>query len=266
MSDQGKSYDHCYRGRVVWITGASSGIGEGLARELGRAGARLILSARNVERLEQIAAELPDCKVLPLDLAQPESLAAKAQEALALYGGLDMIVHNGGIGQRSYAADTPLEQTRLIMEVDFFSTVILTKELLPALRAAHGKILVISSLMGKFGGPGRSAYAAAKHALHGYYEALRAEELNIQITLVTPGYIRTNISLHALRADGSEHGKLDPGQEKGMPTDVCAVKILRGAAKGKNEILVGGWECAGAHLKRWAPGFLTRILRGRSIE
>lgn len=255
-----------YHGKTVWVTGASSGIGEALAREAGAAGARVILSARRADRLLEIAAGIPQARVLPLDLSAPDTLPAKAREALAFFGGLDILIHNGGVSQRGYAAETPIEQTRLIMETNFFSTVILTRELLPALRAAHGRLIVISSIMGKHGGPGRSSYAASKHALHGYYESLRAEELDIGVTLVNPGYIRTEVSQHALTANGGEHGKLDPGQAKGMTPEVCAHKILTGAAKGKDELLIGGWECGGVLLKRWAPAILTRILRGRSID
>lgn len=266
MGKAAGTFGEAFRDKTVWITGASSGIGEALARELGAGGARVILSARRADRLLEIAATIPQARVLPLDLAQPDTLEQKAQEALTFFGGLDMIVHNGGLSQRSRAAETPLAHTRHIMEVNFFSTVILTQAVLPALRASRGTILVISSIIGKFGAPGRSTYAASKHALHGYYEAVRAEETDLQVTLVNPGFIRTEVSAHALHADGTEHGKIDPGQEKGMSADECARRILRGVSKGKDEMLVGGLECGGVLLKRWAPWLLTRILRGRNVD
>ncbi len=251
------------------MTGASSGIGEALACELGHRGARVIISARREERLAQVAERIDRVHILPLDLAETGTLEDKVKEACSVWGGIDIMVHNAGMGQRSKAVDTPHEMLRRIMEVNFFSTVVLSKALLPQmLERKFGQFIVISSLMGKFGGPGRCAYAASKHALHGYFESLRYEEWNngIRATLVTPGYIKTEISQHALRSDGSEHGRLDPGQAKGMLPEVCAKIILDGVEKGKEEILVGGWEKWGALLKRWAPPILSRILRGRDID
>jgi short-subunit dehydrogenase len=258
-----------FTGKRVWITGASSGIGEGLAREFAAQGARVILSARSADRLEEIASELKEARVLPLDLSDLSSLSEKAQTALSYWGGLDIMVHNGGIGQRSTALNTPFENTRRIMDVNFLSTTILTREILPAMREnSIGQFLIISSLMGKFGAPGRSSYAASKHALQGYYEALRAEEWNygIRVTIAVPGYVQTSISRHALEPDGSEHGKLDPGQEKGMPTDACARVLLKALEKQTDEVLVGGPEKYSVLLKRWAPAILTRILRGKNID
>lgn len=258
-----------FSGKRVWITGASSGIGEALAVAFSAAGARVILSARSADKLAALAATMPQAHVLPLDLGDIPALPQKAREALAVWGGLDIMVHNGGMGQRSTAFDTPLANTERIMNVNFLSTVVLTREVLPAMRAnKSGQFLIISSLMGKFGAPGRSIYAASKHALQGYYESLRAEEWynGIRVTIAIPGYIRTNISRHALLPDGGEHGRLDPGQEKGMPAPECARILLRALERQKEEVLLGGWERFGVLLKRWAPWVLSRILRGRNVD
>lgn len=258
-----------YTNKRVWVTGATSGIGKALALELDELGARVIISARREELLGELAGGMKQAKVLPLDLNEPQTLEKKAEQAQSFWGGIDIMVHNAGMGQRALAAEMPMSMIRQIMEVNFFSTVVLTKALLPKmLEEKAGQFIVISSLMGKFGGPGRCAYAASKHALHGFFESLRYEEWNngIRATLVTPGYIKTSISQYALRSDGSEHGKIDPGQAKGMPADICAKKILSGVAAGKDELLIGGWEKWGVMLKRWAPAILSRILRGRNID
>ncbi len=255
-----------FDGKVVWITGASSGIGEALAHSFARARARLILSARSVEKLHEVAAAMPtgDVRVLPLDLSINDALPAKADEARSLFGRVDILVNNGGVSQRSFAMDTPLETTRYLMEVNFFGAVTLTHRLLPAMQEqGGGHVVVISSVMGKFGARRRSSYAASKHALHGYFDALRAEvwQGGIRVTLVCPGYVRTNISCNAFEAGGKPHGRMDPGQDKGMTPAACAAKILTAVARGRDEITIGGRETWGVVAKRFLPGLLNRMLR-----
>jgi short-subunit dehydrogenase len=255
--------------KVVWVTGASSGIGEALVRVLAEKNNKLILSSRKVEVLDKVKASLPvaareNTKILPLDLSQPDTLNEKATEALKLYGKVDVLIHSGGISQRAMALDTQIEVDRRIMEVDFFSTVILTKAVLPTMiENGYGHIIPISSLVGKFGSPFRSGYAAAKHALHGFYDSLRAEVYtkNIFVTLVTPGFVKTNVSINALTEDGKALNQMDEGQEKGMTAEQCARKIIKGAEKEKNELLMGGKETMAVYIKRFFPGLLARIVR-----
>ncbi|GHS98065.1 oxidoreductase [Planctomycetales bacterium] len=257
-----------FTGKVVWITGASSGLGEALAREWHARGAKVILSARREAALAQIAGEWQDAKILPLDVAQTLAAPAAVEQAWALFGRIDVMAHNAGVSQRSAAAATPLATTREIMETNFFGPVALTKELLPRMRAGGGRIVVITSLMGKFGAAGRSSYAASKHALHGYFDALRAEEWaqGIRVTLVTPGYVRTAISQNAKDENGGAHGALDRGQAGGMAPEKCAKIIVDGAARDREEILVGGFEKFAVFAKRWAPKLLSIGLRGRNID
>lgn len=258
-----------FAGKRVWITGASSGIGEALAVAFAADGAKVLLSARREDRLRELSVRLPGSEVLPLDLNDLSSLPAKTEAALALLGGIDIMVHNGGLSHRTRAIDTGLEETERILRTNFLSTTVITRALLPAMRAqGGGRFVVVSSLMGKFGGPGRSSYAASKHALHGYYDALRAEEWfnGIRVTLVTPGYIKTEFSVHALTAGGKEHGKMDAGQENGMPAAECARRILCGVLKDREEIAPGGWETMGVLVKRFWPGLLNRLLRGKNID
>ena len=256
-----------WRDKVVWVTGASSGIGEALARELERRGARLVLSARRVKRLEALREELDRPErhlVLPLDLADTDSMPAAVEAALGHAGRIDVMVHNAGISQRSLVVETDLEVDRLLLEVNFFGTVALTKALLPALlEAGGGRFVVVSSLVGKIGTPVRSAYAASKHALHGFFDSLRAElhDRGIRVTLVCPGFIKTELPLHALKGDGTPQGTMDRAQRRGYPVDRCAAKIVRAVERDREEVLIGGKEKYAVYLKRFLPGVFSRLIR-----
>ena len=258
-----------YKDKVVWITGASSGIGEALALELAQAGARLVLSARRTEELERVrkSTQLPFERVLilPLDVTRFDLAVGKAAEIIAHFGQLDVMVHNAGVSQRSFVRDTELSVYQRIMEVDFFSTVALTKAVLPHMsRQKSGQFIVISSVAGKVGTPMRSGYNAAKHALHGFYDSLRAEvyEDNIRVTVACPGYIKTNVSVNALDSQGGKYGQMDANQEKGMSARECARKILRAAAQDRKEVFIGGvTERAALFLRRFWPAFLFKMVR-----
>ena len=256
-----------WEGKVVWITGASSGIGEALARELAGRGARLILSARRTGRLEELRAGLPragDHLVLPLDLADAAALPAAAAEALCQRGQIDVLVHNGGVSQRALAKDTALEVDRRIFEVNFFGTVALTKAVLPSMLARRaGHLVVVSSLVGRVGTPLRSSYAASKHALHGFFDSLRAEVFRegIRVTLICPGFVRTEVSLQALTGDGTPQGTMDRAQQHGMAPAACAARIARAVERGRNEVLIGGRERFAVPLMRFAPDLFHRVVR-----
>ena len=256
-----------FNDKVVWITGASSGIGEALAYAFASAGAKLILSSRRVDELERVRRGCVNPEavtVLPLDLLEIPGLAGKAREALALHGHVDILVHNGGVSQRSQVMETSLDVQRQVMELDYFSYVALTQAVLPHFAERRkGHFVVVSSVMGKIGTPMRSAYAAAKHALHGFFDCLRAEvaTLNIRVTMVTPGYIRTNISQYAVTKDGTPLGKVSVNIEKGLAADKAARQILRAVARRKFEAYIGktGPEKMALIVNRWAPGFLIRM-------
>lgn len=262
--------DMFWNDRRVWITGATSGIGEALARTLDRRGARLVLSARRRERLEEVRAELerPDAhQVLPMDLAETDRAGERVREALA-GGPVEVMIHNAGISQRSPAVDTDLSVDRRLMEVDYFGIVALTKALLPSmLEQGGGRFVVVSSLVGKVSTPMRSGYSAAKHALHGFFDALRAElhDRGIRVTIACPGFVRTEISIHALTGDGSEQGTMDEAQEKGMAPEVCAERIVRAAETGRREVLIGGKEVWAVHLHRFFPGLFHRMIRTAKV-
>ncbi|WP_129715944.1 SDR family oxidoreductase [Pedobacter sp. SYP-B3415] len=255
--------------KIIWITGASSGIGEALAYAYAEAGARLILSARNRDelfRVKQQCRTQAHVHVLPLDLEDTDALASKAANALNIYGRIDVLINSGGISQRGLALQTGNETEQRIMNVNFWGTVALSKAVLPAMiSAGSGQLVCISSIAGKLATKNRSAYAASKHALHGYFDALRSEVFkdNIRVTIICPGYIKTNISLNALTASGEVQGTMDENQANGMSASACAAEIIKAIAAGKEEVYIGGRETIAVWLKRLFPGYLSKKLRNR---
>lgn len=255
--------------KVVWITGASSGIGEALVYASARQGARVIVSARRTEELARVGRQAGRERVyvLPLDLAQPETFARKTEEAVAAFGHVDILIHNGGFSQRSWVADTGMGVHRRLMEVNYFGCVGLTRTLLPHFQQRQtGHFVVVSSVMGKIGTPMRSGYAAAKHALHGFFDCLRAEVWSdgIQITLICPGFVRTNLSVNALTANGETLGKVSREIGSGYPADLTAEQILAAVRAGKYEVYVGkrfGREHLALLLNRFFPTWTTNILK-----
>jgi dehydrogenase/reductase SDR family member 7B len=259
------------KNRTVWITGASSGIGEALARECARQGASVVLSARRADLLEQVrlSCERPDDHmVLPLDITHEDTHSHAFEKILERFGSLDILINNGGIGQKSRVANTSLEVERRIMHVNYFGAVSLTKTVLKHfLERDSGRIVVISSVMGKLSIPYHATYAASKHALHGYFNGLRSElsSTGVSVTIICPGYIRTDISYHTLLADGSELNRMDPVHEKAMPAEVCARRIVRAVVRGKAEAYMGGIEIAAIYINQFFPR-LFRFLMPRVLK
>jgi dehydrogenase/reductase SDR family member 7B len=180
-----------------------------------------------------------------------------------------VLINNGGISQRSLGKDTPLDIDRKIMEVNYFGQIALTKAVLPyMLRQKSGHIVVMSSIAGKFGFYLRTAYSASKHALHGFFEALRLEneEAGIKVTIAVPGKIQSNISVNALTNDGTAHDKMDQSQAEGMPALECARIIVDAMKNSKEEILVGNREIKAVWLKRHFPGWFGRVIRKQKRE
>ena len=249
-----------FKNKSIWITGASSGIGKALAIEWATYQTNLILSGRNIDKLNEVKITCEErgatCLVIPIDLTDPESILIAAKKVKASLSTIDILVNNGGISQRSLAIDTPVSVDRTIMETNFFGAIALTKEVLPLMKQnKSGHIVVISSMVGKFGFPLRTAYSASKHALQGYFESLRAEldSDNINITLVSPGRVYTDISINAINHEGKKHGVMDPGQAKGIPSDKCARKIISAVKRNKKDILVGGAEVLMVYIRKFFP-------------
>jgi dehydrogenase/reductase SDR family member 7B len=256
-----------FAGKIVWITGASSGIGEASAYAFAREGARLVLSSRRageLERVRRTCGRPQEHIVVALDLTRSETFPAVVAEVLRRCGHIDVLLNNGGVSQRALVNDATAEVERALMEVNYFGPVALTKAVLPSMLARRmGHIVVVSSVMGFLGTPGRSTYAAAKHALHGYFDSLRAEVWRdgIKVTLICPGYVQTAVSDNALGPRGEKHGRTDGTHMSGIAPEKCAAAIVRGVARGREEVYVGGGEVAGIYLKRFAPWLLSRIVR-----
>ncbi len=261
-----------YKNKIVWITGASSGIGESVAKQLDKAGATLILSSRNEKELERVLSTLsnPQSSVLPLDLGSDSTFETEASEVIKKYGRIDMLINNGGISQRSLAAETALSVDKRIMQVNFLGTVALTKAVLPYfLKQGQGHIVTVSSVTGLYGTPYRSAYAASKHALHGFFDSLRAElhDKNIAVTLVCPGFVRTQITLNALTGDGSPLNMMDKGTSSGLDVNVFAQKMIKAVSCKKNRVVIaGGKEKFGVYMKRFFPSLFDKLIVKVSVR
>lgn len=251
-----------FKGKWVLITGASSGIGQSLALVLADRGARLILTARRSAELEATAvvcrgkgSEVLTFLMDVTDENQRHSLQDLLREKeIRLHG----LINNAGISQRDYGFDTAPEVDRKIMELNFFAPVFLTKELQPFLQD-EARIIVISSMTGLLGFPLRTAYAASKHAINGYFESWQLEKTPYHFTIACPGRIKSNISVHALHGDGREHLKMDEGQAKGMDTEVCAEKIIHAAERKKKLLLVGRQELLLYYIRKFLPFLFYRI-------
>lgn len=258
--------------KTIWITGASSGIGEALAYAYAAEGANLILSSRRRKVLNQVAEQCykkgaNKVQIVPLDLAEHDKIPELIEARLQSVNSIDILINNGGISQRSSVVDTSLAVDKRIFDVNFFGAVAMTKAILPQmLRQNSGRIVIISSVAGKVSTPLRSAYAASKHALHGFYDALRYElkNTNISVTLICPGYVNTHLSINALTKDGSIHGKMDDNQRNGMDASQFCKKAMYAIEKGQDEAIIGGFESLGVYLKRFFPSILKWYV-GRSV-
>lgn len=255
-----------FKNKVIWITGASSGIGKGLALALSKQDCKLILSSRNIEQLQEVktaCGNSENIKILPFDLAHYINMPNVVKEALKLFGNIDLLINNGGISQRSPIIETSIEVDKKLMEIDYLGTVALSKALLPHFIANQfGHYVVVSSLMGKFSSPLRSAYCGAKHALHGFFDALRLEhdKDNIKVTMICPGFVNTNVARNALTADGSKQGYQDDMTENGLEVEVFVNRMLKAIRKEKFEAYIGKFEAFGVYVKRFSNKLLHKLV------
>lgn len=254
--------------KIVWITGASSGIGLEMARQLDGFGNKLVLSARRKDVLEGVRTGLKypeNVLVVELDLEKQEGFSHAVAEVIRHFGRVDILVHNGGVSQRSMVLDTDISVDRRLMEINYFGAVALTKAVLPQmLLQGGGQFAVITSLTGKFGFGLRSAYAASKHALHGFFESLFIElgDKGIAVTLICPGPVQTNISVNALNGKGAATLQMDEMQQKGLPVDEAVRMMLRAIAAKKAEIIVGSFkEKLAIQIKTFFPAIFVRMAR-----
>jgi short-subunit dehydrogenase len=232
-----------FKNKVVWITGASQGIGKEVAIQLGKQGAILILTATNEQVLKQLQEELADVKthVLAFNLLEIDEISNLVADAVACEGRIDCVIQSAGQSQRSMAVDTTMAVYKKLIDLNYMAPVALTQAILPHFKERNsGSMCVISSIAGLIGFPLRSGYAASKHAIKGYMETLQCElyKTNIAISIVYPGRINTNISKNALVGDGKQFGDTDENNEVGMAVAVCAKRIIDGLATGKKTIMI----------------------------
>lgn len=260
-----------FQNKIVWVTGASSGIGEAVAKAFNAEGATVIISSRRREELERVKSSCAFPKnvhIYTLDLTLSSSIQEVSKEVLSNYE-IDILFNNGGISQRSLTAETSVDNDRKIFEVNYFGHVQMTKAVLPQMLARKsGHIVTISSLTGKWGFYLRSAYAASKHALHGFFDSLRmeVEDSGLRVTLITPGFIATEISKHALDKSGNPSGEMDNNQTQGISAEDCAKQILKGISSGKEEFGVGGKELRALFLHRYFPKLFKKILKKQAAR
>lgn len=259
-----------YKDKKIWITGASSGIGKALAIELSKHDAYLILSARSMDKLQQTKSSLayPDqAEIVVLDMSSADQIDSSTIKILKQHGHIDILINNAGISQRSLTLETDMDVYRKLMNINYFGVVQMSKLLLPSMIALKsGHIITITSVNGKLGSYMKSGYAGSKHALHGFFDSLRAEidGSGVDITLITPGYVQTDISMNALTKDGTPQKSMDSNTAKGIPTNVFAKSAVKQIAKGKAEIIIaGGIETLGLYMKRLWPSLLRKITANR---
>jgi short-subunit dehydrogenase len=263
-----------FNNKRVWVTGASSGIGEALAYAFAQQHTHLVLSARNEIELNRVAAACvasgaASVLVQPLDLAEHDTIPGIVANVLKKTGKIDILINNGGVSQRALALETTLDVDKRLMDINYFGTVALSKSVLPGMITHQlGHIVTITSLTGKFGSPYRSSYAASKHALHGFFDSLRAELTNtpVYITLVCPGFVRTNVSIHALTGSGAQLGTMDEATEKGMAPERLATGILDAIEQQREEVYFGGKEVLGVYIKRFFPRYFARLIRKAKVR
>ncbi|WP_034058085.1 SDR family oxidoreductase [Lacinutrix jangbogonensis] len=261
-----------FTNKVVWITGASSGIGKHLAIELSKQGANVILSSRNLKALKtvkKLCENSEKVKLIPLDLEDYNNLKPKVDNAISFFGKIDILVNNGGISQRELAKDTAIAVDKRLIDINYLGTIALTKLMLPHfIKNQSGQVVVTTSIVGKIGTPLRSSYAASKHALHGFFDSLRAElyKDNITVTLVCPGFVNTNVSINALTGDGTAQQIMDKATKNGIAPDYFAKLMAKAILKKRQEVYIAGFkEKLAVYTKRFFPKVLSRMITKLSV-
>jgi dehydrogenase/reductase SDR family protein 7 len=251
---------------VVWITGASSGIGAELARQYSKRNINLIISARRAEVLLEVKESSKGgakIEILPFDINDFDSAPKQVEKALLFFGRVDVLINNAGISQRSLIIDSKFDVFKKLIEIDYLGTVALSRAILPYfISQQSGHYVVVSSVMGKFGSPYRSGYCGAKHALHGFFDVLRMEHQkdNVYVTMVCPGFVATPIALNSIQGDGNALGKDDQATRKGLNVIYFVRKMIQAIDQKKWEVSIGGKEKLGVFLKRLSNKLLHNIV------
>ncbi|MDM1269527.1 SDR family NAD(P)-dependent oxidoreductase [Acinetobacter indicus] len=260
-------------GKVVWITGASSGLGKALAKECALQGADVILTARRYEELEKVRVTLlnPERHVsVCADITDESQVRHAYAQVLATKGRIDWLINNAGLSQRALIQDTTMQTERAIMEVDYFSQVFLTKTVLPTFIAQKsGRIAFVSSVAGLLGTQYRASYSAAKAAIHMWANSLRAEvaQEGVKVSVIFPGFVKTNVSFNALNGEGKPQGHQDEAIENGLEPDLFAQTTVSALLAGEEYIVVGGAkEKLGVWVSRLSPSTLYKMIRKMKVK
>lgn len=259
--------------KVVWITGASSGLGKALAKECALQGAQVVLTARRYEELEKVRISLlnPDQHIsVPADITDESQVRQAYEQVLKCKGRIDWLINNAGLSQRALIADTTMQTERAIMEVDYFSQVFLTKTVLPTFLAQKsGRIAFVSSVAGLLGTQYRASYSAAKAAIHMWANSLRAEvaQDGVEVSVIFPGFVKTNVSFNALNGAGKAQGHQDEAIENGLEADEFAQITVKSLMRGEEYIVVGGRkEKLGVMVSRMSPSTLYKMIRKMKVK
>lgn len=260
-------------GQVVWITGASSGIGEALVKQFAARGAQVVLSARRVSELQRVLGQLPDQSshlIVPMDVVDAASVTTAFEQVMTIKGRVDWLINNAGISQRALITDTTADTDRRIMEIDYFAPVALTRKVLPVmLKQGGGHVAFVSSVAGLLGTQYRASYAAAKGAIHLWANSLRAEvgDQGIHVAVIFPGFVHTNVSVAALTGDGSALGSMDDAQAQAMSSDDFAKQTLNALLSQQEYIVIGGLkEKVGVWLSRLSPSLMYKVIRRTKVR
>jgi len=261
-----------FKNKVIWITGASSGIGKGLVLALSKLDCQIIISSRketDLNKIKQLCPKPENIATLPFDLANYNNMKPIVNKAISLFGSIDLLINNGGISQRSLILDTDIAVDKKLMDVDYLGTVALSKALLPHfIKNQSGHYVVVTSLMGKFSSPYRSGYCGAKHALHGFFDAMRMEHQkdNVKVTIICPGFVNTNIAKNALIDDGSLQNSQDIATENGLSITTFCNRMIKAIQREKFEAYIGKKEIIGVYLKRFFPKLLHRLVMKSQVR
>lgn len=252
--------------KVVLITGGTSGIGKACALAFGRAGAKVVITGRNLQNLQQTSQDLTAAGIdnLPVqaDVSVEEHCEQMVQKTVNKYGRLDVLINNAGISMRALFEDLDLDVIRRVMDINFWGTVYSTKYALPYIKAGKGSIIGISSIAGYRGLPARTGYSASKFAMHGFLETLRTEMLHqgVHVMVACPGFTASNIRNTALSANGQQQGE-SPREEGSMMTaEEVAERIVKATQQRKRDLVMTFQGKLTVFLNKWLPGLTDKLV------
>ena len=254
------------KNKVVIITGGSSGIGKALAEKFGSEGSKILITGRNKQELDITVKELQGKSIVihgfQADVSKEDDNKAMAEEAVRLFGTIDILINNAGISMRALFSEVDLDVVKKVMDINFYGVLFATKYCLPEITKNKGSIVGISSIAGYRGLPGRTGYSASKFALNGFLEVLRTELLKTGVHVLTacPGFTASNIRKRSLTKDGSQQGESPRAEEKMMTSEECARHIYSAVVSRKRTLVLTGQGKLVVWLNKWWPSLADRLV------